>query len=183
MEKQLKRTIVSHTRQKTLPGGEKSWTIATFVLRLYKIMRNPAVRLLIVAVSCFAGSLGLSAQTSGNDPLEISAAHDFGTIRHGRPVHYTFTLINRGTDSLRIEQVSASCGCTTPEWSKDPVPPRGTGAIKVGYNAAAEGIFEKTVTIVYNQGKSKTIVIKGQVGKPMSSAPVNSSVQLLKQTN
>ena len=146
------------------------------------MMRQPFIRLFLFAMCSLAGS-GLHAQTASADPLEISTVHDFGTIRHGRPVHYTFTLTNRGNDSLRIEQVAASCGCTTPQWSKEPVPPRGTGAITVGYNAAAEGFFEKTVTIVYNQSKSKTIVIKGQVGKPMSSAPVNSSVQLLNQTN
>ncbi len=115
--------------------------------------------------------------------ISIANSHDFGTIRHGRPVTYTFEFTNTGKEAFKIENVSASCGCTTPEWSKELVAPGASSSITVGYNAASEGKFEKSVTIFYNSGKTKTIYIKGEVGKPMPSVPVNTSVQLLKQTN
>ncbi|ULQ53069.1 DUF1573 domain-containing protein [Flavihumibacter fluvii] len=117
------------------------------------------------------------------DPLAIAALHDFGTIPQGRPVTFDFQLTNTGKDLLKIENVSASCGCTTPKWSPDPVQPGQKSTITVGYNAAGEGIFEKSVTITYNGSQTKTIYIKGQVAKAIPSAPANTSVALLKQVN
>ena len=108
--------------------------------------------------------------------------HDFGKIQQGRPVTTLFEVTNVGTEPLRIENVQASCGCTTPEWSYDPVKPGGTTTIKVGYNAAAEGPFQKSVTIMYNGNQTKTLIISGTVYKTAAtSAPVNSSISLLKQ--
>jgi len=109
---------------------------------------------------------------------------DFGKIPQGRPVTHEFGVINHSTDTLKLENVQASCGCTTPIWKNDPVAPGGSTKINVGYNAAAEGNFEKIVTIYYNGSQLKTIVIKGTVYKaPATSAPTNSSIDLLKQTN
>ena len=83
-----------------------------------------------------------------------------------------------------IVNVQTSCGCTTPEWSKEPVAAGATTKIRVGYNAAAEGNFEKHITIIYNQNLSKQIKITGTVWKaPQGSAPGNSSISLLKQKN
>src|SRR5688500_15056479 len=69
--------------------------------------------------------------------------HDFGKVSQGKPVYYSFTIVNKGTQPLKLDNVTATCGCTTPEWSKTPIAPGGTAQIKVGFNAAAEGPFEK----------------------------------------
>jgi hypothetical protein len=53
----------------------------------------------------------------------------------------------------------------------------------VGYNAATDGEFEKSITLIYNGGKTKSIYVKGKVEPPVPSVPLNSSVQLLKQSN
>jgi len=109
---------------------------------------------------------------------------DFGQIPQGKPVFHYFDVVNNGKAPMVISNVQASCGCTTPEWSKDPVPPGEATKIKVGFNAAAEGNFQKSITITYNQNLSKQINIKGTVWKaPEGSAPNNSSIQLLKQKN
>ncbi|ULQ56824.1 DUF1573 domain-containing protein [Flavihumibacter rivuli] len=118
-----------------------------------------------------------------NDPLGIASTHDFGRIQQGRPVTYSFPLTNNGKDTLRIENVAASCGCTTPQWSRDPILPGGKSLLTVGYNAAAEGVFEKSITLYYNGGKTRTVYIKGEVTKATPSVPANNSVQLLKQIN
>lgn len=108
--------------------------------------------------------------------------HDFGKIPQGKPVYYYFEIANTGTTAFKLDNVQASCGCTTPEWSKEEIAPGTTAKIKVGYNAAAEGYFEKPVTITYNGGQSKMIKIKGTVWKaPVGAAPANASVQFLKQ--
>ena len=111
-------------------------------------------------------------------------AFDFGKIQQGRPVTHEFFFSNTGSDSLKLTDVRASCGCTTPVWKRDPVAPGATSKITVGYNAYNEGPFEKTVTILYNNGQTKLMTIKGTVYKaPATPAPENSGVQMLKQSN
>jgi Protein of unknown function (DUF1573) len=111
-------------------------------------------------------------------------SHNFGKIPQGRPATYNFEIVNTGSEALRLENVQASCGCTTPEWSKEPISAGATATIKVGYNAFAEGAFTKTVTIFYHGNQTKILTISGEVFKsPTSSAPENASIQLLKQSN
>lgn len=110
--------------------------------------------------------------------------YDFGKIQQGRPVTHEFELTNQGPDTLKIENVQASCGCTTPTWDKKPIAPHKSTKIGVGFNAASDGPFEKTITLFYNNGQTKTFSIKGNVFKsPATSAPLNASIQLLKQIN
>jgi hypothetical protein len=108
--------------------------------------------------------------------------YDFGKIPQGKPVTHIFEVTNSGKSELKIANVQASCGCTTPEWEKDKaIPAGGSSKITVGYNAAAEGPFTKLVTITYGDNLSKQITIKGEVWKtPASSAPVNAGINDLK---
>lgn len=107
--------------------------------------------------------------------------YDFGKIAQNKPVYYTFEFTNTGKTPLKLDNVQASCGCTTPEWSKDAIEPGASGTIRVGYNAAAEGPFDKFITLTYNN-QSKQIRIKGTVWKaPEGPAPVNASINLLKK--
>jgi hypothetical protein len=112
----------------------------------------------------------------------LETTFDFGKIPQGKPVIHNFTFKNGGNTDLKLVNVQASCGCTTPEWEKDKsIAPNETSAIKVGYNAAAEGPFSKTITITYNTDQTRIITIKGEVWKtPSSSAPVNTSSSILK---
>ena len=117
------------------------------------------------------------------DVLQIKETeHDFGKIPQGKPVYYTFKIANTGKEELKLDNVQASCGCTTPEWSRSPIAPGTTADIRVGYNAASEGNFDKFITITYNTNQSKQIRIKGMVWKaPEGAAPANASVNFLKQ--
>src|SRR5258705_8262167 len=76
--------------------------------------------------------------------------HDFTKIPQGKPVYYSFQIVNTGSLPLKLDDVHASCGCTTPEWSREAIAPGATAEIKVGYNAASEGPFEKLINITYN---------------------------------
>jgi hypothetical protein len=138
---------------------------------------------------CFAAFAFVSqAQTStgtATKPVEViqlkETSYDFGKIQQGRPVTHNFELVNTGKEPLMLENVQASCGCTTPEWSKEAIQPGATSVIKVGYNAANEGAFNKTITIIYNNNQTKVLNITGSVYKgPATSAPVNASLSLLK---
>lgn len=107
---------------------------------------------------------------------------DFGKIPQGKPVTHVFEVTNKSNVALKISNINASCGCTTPEWEKDKVVAPGEKTkITVGYNAAAEGPFTKFITVTYNDAQTKQITIKGEVWKtPGSSAPENKAVNDLK---
>ena len=107
---------------------------------------------------------------------------DFGKIPQGKPVTHVFELQNAGKTSMKLVNVQASCGCTTPEWEKDKeIAAGGSSNIKVGYNAANEGPFTKSITITYNDNQTKQIIIKGEVWKtPAASAPNNAAAAELK---
>lgn len=106
---------------------------------------------------------------------------DFGKIPQGKPVTHVFEFTNNGKTPFALDNVQASCGCTTPVWNKEVVAPGATAKITVGYNAANEGPFSKPVTITYNGNLTKQIIIKGEVWKtPATSAPENTSVNSLK---
>ena len=146
----------------------------------------------VILTICGLLSLGLlRAQTTASAPSDSSEvlllkepSHSFGKIPQGRPVTYVFDIVNTGKVPLLLENVQASCGCTTPEWSKEAIAPGATAPIRVGYNAYAEGNFAKTVTITYNSSHHKQLLITGEVYKlPQTSAPENASLQFLKQTN
>lgn len=73
--------------------------------------------------------------------------HDFGKIKQSVPVTYDFAFQNMGNTPVVIESATASCGCTTPTWPKTPVTKNKTEKISAGFNAAAPGPFEKTITV------------------------------------
>jgi hypothetical protein len=127
---------------------------------------------------------GVQAQTEAA-PVDVltlkETEFDFGKIPQGKPVYHTFEITNKSDKPLKLDNVSASCGCTTPEWSRDEIAPGATAVIKVGYNAAAEGPFEKPITIAYNSNQTKVIKIKGTVWKaPAGAAPANAPISFLK---
>lgn len=139
--------------------------------------------LLLLTATYFAGAQTPMPSLPAEDPVKLSETeHDFTQIPQGKPVFYTFMVTNTGKTPLVLENVQATCGCTTPEWSREAIPAGATAPIKVGYNAAAEGPFEKYITITYNTDKTKQLKIKGTVWKaPEGAAPANASVQFLKK--
>jgi hypothetical protein len=113
----------------------------------------------------------------GQEPVITfeKTVHDFGKIHEedGR-VSTIFTFKNEGMSPLVLSNVRASCGCTTPTWTKEPVEPGQSGEITVTYNANGRpGHFEKTVTVTSNATEpTKRIYIKGEV-LPKQVKPVN----------
>jgi hypothetical protein len=106
-------------------------------------------------------------QPAQNDKVEIKfevLEHDFGTIEQGADGTFIFKFTNEGKEPLILSRVQASCGCTTPEWSQEPVAKGKSGVIKVKYNTNIQGAFAKSIT-VYSNAKNGPIVlhIKGVV--------------------
>ena len=123
-----------------------------------------------------------STSTAASENLTLRESEfDFGKIPQGKPVTHVFEFTNTGDKPFALDNVQASCGCTTPEWNKETIAPGATASIKVGYNAVTEGPFNKTVFITYNGTETKQIIIKGDVWKtPVTSAPENTSLNTLK---
>src|SRR5205814_2337716 len=88
---------------------------------------------------------------------------DFGDIPQGTPVTHAFEYSSSGKQPLIVSQATASCGCTTPTWTKEPVLPGKTGTVSATFNAAREGSFIKTVTVLSNTGNPVYLTIKGNV--------------------
>ena len=107
-------------------------------------------KILFMAVMFLCGIAQASAQAEIKfDKL----THDFGTFSESSPVVTgTFTFTNTGDKPLVINQAVASCGCTVPEYPKDPIQPGGKGTIKVTYNGTGKfpGHFKKSITIRTN---------------------------------
>lgn len=125
-------------------------------------------------VSDEAISNPLSAENEGQlDAKKLPAIafdkdlHDFGTIKEGEKVTYSFRFKNTGKGDLIIQTASGSCGCTVPEIPEKPIKPGETGYIKVQFNSEGRvGIQEKQVTVVSNTIPNTTIVkIKAEVSE------------------
>jgi len=89
----------------------------------------------------------------------------FGTIREGEEVSHDFPFTNTGKSDLLISNASASCGCTVPEWPKEPIPPGGKGVIKATFNSdGKQGKQSKKVVITANTNPQLTeIWLEGDV--------------------
>ena len=90
---------------------------------------------------------------------------DFGDIQADSKVHHTFSFTNTGKSPLLIEDATASCGCTTPSWTKEPVAPGAQGKMEVQFDSRGKkGIISKQVAVRANtQPGITTILIKGNV--------------------
>ncbi|MDB4925304.1 DUF1573 domain-containing protein [Mucilaginibacter sp.] len=86
-------------------------------------------------------------------------SHDFGKIKQGDKVSYSFKFTNTGKSPLIITNAVASCGCTTPQWPKTPVLPGNTGAISVTFNSAGKsGLQDKQITVTANTNPAQSMV-------------------------
>ena len=93
-----------------------------------------------------------------------SEVMDYGTIEHNANGDREFKFTNVGKEPLIISNAVGSCGCTTPQWPKEPIKPGASAVIKVHYATDRVGAFEKTVTLTSNADTpSKVIKIKGVV--------------------
>ncbi|MCA1759258.1 MAG: DUF1573 domain-containing protein, partial [Bacteroidales bacterium] len=90
--------------------------------------------------------------------------HDYGTIEKGGDGNSVFTFTNKGQKPLVLSNVRASCGCTVPQWPREPIAPGEKGEIKVKYNTNIGGTFNKSITVSSNAANSTVrLRIKGQV--------------------
>lgn len=97
----------------------------------------------------------------------LGSVHDFGSITEGDTISHVFKFKNTGNMPLLISHASTPCGCTVPEWPKDPIAPGAGGEIKVTFNSKNKvGFQNKTVTVYANTiPETNIVLIKGDVVK------------------
>lgn len=103
------------------------------------------------------------AETKPEGPLPVAAfaklEHDFGTIREGQVVEYTYTVKNTGEAPLIIQNAQPSCGCTAPDWTKTPIPVGGTGYVKAKFDSNGKpNIQNKSITVTANTWPKQTVL-------------------------
>ncbi|HNP49700.1 MAG TPA: DUF1573 domain-containing protein [Bacteroidia bacterium] len=114
--------------------------------------------------------ISASGNQKGNVPAYHfnDTVHDFGKIVQGEKVSFAFRFTNSGNGDLIIRAAQGSCGCTVPEWPKDPVKPGESGIINVTFNSEGkEGYQNKTITLIGNTIPNTYILtILAEVQKP-----------------
>lgn len=120
--------------------------------------------LVFILLSC-GKSKKESAKGDNNSKIEFeSTTFNFGKIPYGSDGTCDFKFTNTSREMLIINTVKTSCGCTNPQWPKDPIEPGKTGEIKVKYNTQIHGTFEKSIRVFCNAANSPVkLLIKGEV--------------------
>jgi hypothetical protein len=141
-----------------------SFAETIFIIRKKFLFRSMNRKLYLFTLLSFLLA-GFTAQAQGELKFE-KETHDFGTIAEGVQASYEFVVKNVGDKPLVITQVQPSCGCTTPDWTKDPIMPGKTGVIKALYNSTGRpGPFHKSITVMSNGATPQAVIfIKGEVG-------------------
>jgi len=135
--------------------------IYNFVIQKFNYLKKKNMKKILAGLFMTGAIAFASAQTISFDKTTF----DYGNVKAGSDGHRFFTVKNTGNKPLIISEVKPSCGCTTPEWSKDPILPGKTAQIKVGYNTGIKGAFNKLIEVYSNDpaNNRSVLYIKGNV--------------------
>lgn len=132
--------------------------------------------LLVFAGSALTNTVVAQEEVANGASIEFAKeTHDYGSLDYAGDGTCEFKFTNTGNAPLIISNAKGSCGCTVPDWPRDPIMPGKSAVIKVKYDTKRPGAINKSVTITSNASNSpsKVIRIKGNVGpKPTSGVPV-----------
>ena len=140
-----------------------------------KIMLNKIIPLIFFYLILTAGTSRAQAIMDFQE-----TTYDFGEIEEGTVAEHEFIFTNNGNQALLLSSVKASCGCTTPSWTREPVLPGKTGHVKASYNSKNRpGGFNKTITITSNASKATQVLyIKGTAVKLAQLTPLFTEEEL-----
>jgi len=129
-----------------------------------KIFTILGIVVLFAAMSCSQTSKKEKTKNIGAKIEFETSEHDYGMLAYKADGTYEFVFKNTGKEPLVLKNVRSSCGCTVPEWPKEPIKKGETGKIKVSYNTHVTGNFSKTISVFSNASEKPVIlVIKGKV--------------------
>jgi len=139
-----------------------------------------------VLFTCLLAGASFAQEAVGGAEISLNKeVHDFGTLKQNGNATTEFAFTNTGTEPLIISNARGSCGCTVPDWPREPIAPGQSSAIKVKYDSKRIGPINKSVTITSNAANSptKVIRIKGNIEAvpeaqtlPVSNTPAGAPV-------
>jgi hypothetical protein len=116
---------------------------------------------LLLAFCCFGIAQAQNNEQGPAAKIEFSeASHDFGDIKQGSVVEWTFKFKNVGSVPLVLTNVATTCGCTAPEWPRDAIAPGATSEIKVRFNSTGKTGMQNKVVMVYSNAVNNPERIK-----------------------
>lgn len=137
----------------------------TFSEFLITILKLKLMKRFVFAMAVLMISITVIAQPKPDEVAKFNVEkHDFGKVKVGIPVNYSFEIKNISDKPLVVENSWASCGCTTPEKIVAPIMPGATALLKVQYNSATVGPINKDVFVQFaGVSAPKTVQITGEV--------------------
>lgn len=142
-------------------------------------MKKSLFTFMLALMAAIGMNNSFAQQVQSGAQIEFNKdTHDYGNVKNGGNGKCSFTFTNTGTEPLIIQTAKGSCGCTVPEWPKEPIAPGAKGTIRVKYDTNRPGPINKNVTITSNaiNEPNKVIRIKGEVGPaPEVGTPVNNA--------
>lgn len=105
---------------------------------------------MVLAIVAFSAHAQDVAPTNAPVITFVESSKDFGDITQGDKVEHVFKLENTGKAPLVISNVAATCGCTVPNWPKEPIAPGKTAEIKVTFNSAGKMGKQNSVVRIYS---------------------------------
>lgn len=145
-----------------------------------------AYRFLFSAMIFMAFATFSLAQDDASGPIMSfeTLTVDYGEIEQNSEPLRIAKFTNTGDEPLVISNARGSCGCTVPDWPKEPVMPGETAQIEIRYDTKRLGKINKTVTITTNQGSEPIVLrVKGQINKPAEEESVPTNKNGLKIPN
>jgi hypothetical protein len=132
-----------------------------------KLLLLPLFAMSFIAASAQAPTTSGAERPGGPTMKFDEMDYNFGTIKQGESVTHIFKFKNDGKEPLIINTAVGSCGCTVPEYPKEPIRPGGSDEIKVTFNSTGKsGPQDKTVTITYDTDKTIVLHMRGTVEVP-----------------
>jgi hypothetical protein len=149
-----------------LPDNTTNKTIQKITV-MKKLFLLPLFALSVLTASAQAPTVSGGTDRPGPTMKFEELDFNFGTIKQGESVTHIFKFKNDGKEPLIINTAVGSCGCTVPEYPKEPIRPNGAGEIKVTFNSTGKsGPQDKTVTITYDTDKTVVLHMRGTVEVP-----------------
>ena len=136
-------------------------------------MKNLVLSFGLILMAAFTMNFVATTNAAGAEIAIDKDVHDYGTIDKGADGSCYFTITNTGDAPLTITRAKGSCGCTVPDWPREPIAPGESAKMKVPYDTNRPGRINKSVTITSNatNAPTKVVRIKGNVVVP-TPAPV-----------
>lgn len=132
-------------------------------MNISKFSRLLIISLFLAQAAC-SPDTEVQAKKKGQEIFFEKALHDYGEILEDSDGTCIFAFKNVGKQAIVINRVRSTCGCTVPEWPREPIEPGASSQIKVVYNTATTGTFLKSVHVYSTAANSPVkLQVKGRV--------------------